>query len=88
MLSHLCINTIVIEKPPSPRERFGADEVRVCNVQQQDLPGGKRVNVLVAMSYHTGVILAEPYYRMSGSFFAEFVRSRLPRAFIDESMKS
>ena len=34
------------------------------------------------------VILAEPYNRMSGSFFGDFVRSRLPRAFSDARMKS
>ena len=34
---------------------------------------GRRVHGLVAMPYHTVVILAEPYDRISGSFFAESV---------------
>ena len=54
----------------------------------KDLPGSRRVHAFVAMSYHTGVIRAEPYDQMSGLFFAEFAWSPLPRAFIAACMKS
>ena len=40
------------------------------------------------MLYHTGVKLAEPCDRTSGSFFTELLWSRLPSAFIDARMKS
>ena len=75
-------------KPIGKIWRRRSEGLECTTTGSKDLPEGKRVGVLVAMSYHTGVILAEPYDRMSGSFFAEFVRSWLPRAFIDERMKS
>lgn len=34
----------------------------------KDLPGGRRVHVMVAIAYGKGVILAKPYEKMNGPF--------------------
>ena len=39
-----------------------------------DHPGGSRVHALLALSCHTGVILAEPYDQMSRSFLPNLGR--------------
>ena len=43
---------------------------------------------MVAITNNQGVILAEPYEKMTGEYFADFVRRKLPRAFIDERIGS
>ena len=40
----------------------------------KDLAGGKRLHVMVSIAYNKGVILCEPYGKMSGKFFASFIR--------------
>ena len=52
------------------------------------LAEGKRVHVLVAISYNGGIVLAEQYQKMTGNFFADFIRRRLPRTFIDARVQS
>ena len=47
----------------------------------KDLPGGRRLHVLVAIAYGKGVILTVPYEKMHGSFFAQFIRSHFNIAF-------
>ena len=53
-------------KPKGKIWRKRSEGLECTATGSKDLPGGRRVHVLVAMSYHTGVILAEPYDRMSG----------------------
>ena len=40
----------------------------------KDLAGGRRVHVMVAIAYRKGVILAIPYQKMNGPFFASFIK--------------
>lgn len=47
----------------------------------KDLAGGKRLHLIVVISYGRGVILAEPYEKMSADFFAEFIRRHFPNLF-------
>ncbi len=42
----------------------------------------------MAITYNRGVVLAEPYKKMSGNFFAAFIRNKLPRAFADARVNS
>ena len=42
----------------------------------KDLAGGRRVHVMVAIAHGKGVILAEPYEKMNGNFFAHFIKSK------------
>ena len=76
MLSHLCINNPLREatKPKGKIWRKGSEGLECTATGSKDLPGGRRVYVLVAMSHHTGVILAEPYDRMSGSFYCRICK--------------
>ena len=47
----------------------------------KELPGGRRVHALVAVSYGKGVILNEPYTKMDGQFFANFIRKKFNLCF-------
>ena len=47
----------------------------------KDLPGGRRLQVLVVIAYVKKVILTVPYEKMHGSFFAQFIRSHFNIAF-------
>lgn len=47
----------------------------------KDLAGGKRLHLIVVISYGKGVILAEPYEKMTAEFFAQFIRRHFPNLF-------
>ena len=47
----------------------------------KDLPGGRRVHVMVAFAHGKGVILAEPYGKMNGKFFANFIKKQFNTCF-------
>ena len=47
----------------------------------KDLAGGKRLHFIVVISYGRGVILAEPYEKMTADFFTEFIRRYFPNLF-------
>lgn len=40
----------------------------------KELAGGRRLHVIVAIAFGKGVILAVPYVKMDGAFFARFIR--------------
>ena len=40
------------------------------------LAGGRRVSVIVAISYNRGAVLAEKFEKMTGTFLAEFIGRR------------
>ena len=46
-----------------------------------DLGGGKRLRLLVAISYDKGVIMAEPYDKMNSQFFSSIIRRHFPTLF-------
>jgi hypothetical protein len=41
----------------------------------KDLPGGRRVHVMVAIAHGKGVILAKPHEKMNRKFFANFIKN-------------
>jgi hypothetical protein len=43
--------------------------------------GGKYVKLIVAISHGKGVILCEPYEKMTGAFFAQFIQNHFPTMF-------
>ena len=47
----------------------------------KELAGGKRLHLLVAISYGHGVICAEPYEKMSGAYFERLIRRKFPILF-------
>ena len=46
------------------------------------------MHFLVAIAYHGGVSVAEPYEKMTGECFANCVARQLPQAFINARMSS
>ena len=50
-----------------------------------DLAGGRRVHVMVAIAYRKGVILAEPY--KNGNFFAQFIKNKFNICFLKSCPK-
>ena len=65
-----------------------SEGLRYTTTGSKDLPGGRRVHLMVAITNNQGVILAEPYEKMTGEYFADFVRRKLPGAFIDARIGS
>jgi len=49
----------------------------------KDLAGGKRLHLMVGIAYGKGVVIAEPYERMSGEYFAKFVYDNLHNTFLN-----
>ena len=43
--------------------------------------GGKVLQLMVAISYNTGVICCEPYEKMNGRYFAAFIDNHFDRLF-------
>ena len=61
--------------------RLKSEGLNVTGKGSKDLAGGKRLHVLVAISYNKGVILHHVYEKMNGKFFASFVRDKFPMCF-------
>ncbi len=75
-------------KPKGRVYRKPSEGLTYTTTGSKDLPGGRRVHVVVAISYNRGVVLAEPYEKMSGNFFVTFIRNKLPHAFADAEVTS
>ena len=61
----------------NPKSGATSNRARVWRKQEEgckDLAGGRRLHVLVAIAYGKGVILKVPYEKMTGEFFATFIR--------------
>ena len=54
----------------------------------KDLAGGRRLHVIVAIAYGKGVILKVPYEKMTGEFFATFIREHLNLTFAKAGPKA
>jgi len=75
------------KQPKAGVWRRQSEGLTVTAKGSKDLAGGKRLHVLVAVSYGKDVILREAYETMNGSFFASFVREKFPRCFVRASRK-
>ena len=53
----------------------------------KELAGGRRVHVMVAIAYGKGVILAKPYEKMTGKFFADFIKDNFNTCFAQAGPK-
>ena len=45
------------------------------------MAGGRRLHVLVAIAHGKGVVLREPYEKMNGNFFSEFIKEQFNTTF-------
>ena len=61
--------------------RKRSEGLAVTTKGSKDLAGGKRLHLLVAISYNKGVIVAEPYEKMNSEFFSSFIRRHFPTLF-------
>ena len=53
----------------------------------KDLPGGRRLHLLVGVTHGLGVTVAEEYTKMDGSYFARFVQTTMERSLGDTAMQ-
>lgn len=60
----------------SKKRRLASNQQRL-----ERLAGGKRLHVMVAIAYGKGVILKEPYDKLNGQFFANFIRQHFNLCF-------
>ena len=67
--------------PKSRVWRRKNEGLQVTSKGSKDLAGGKRLHVMVAMAYRHGVILREPYEKLNGKFFANFIREHFNLCF-------
>ena len=68
-------------KTPNGRVWRRASEGLQCTTKgSKNLPGGRRVYVLVGIKFGVGVTLVKTYKHMTGEYFAEFVKNDLGQA--------
>ena len=54
----------------------------------KELAGGRRLHVIVAIAFGKGVILKVPYEKMTGTFFANFIREHFNITFTKAGPKA
>ena len=68
-------------QPKSRVWRKRGEGLEITSKGSKDLPGGRRLHLMVAVAYGKGVILRKPYEKMDGRFFARFVKENLNLCF-------
>ena len=68
-------------KPKSRIWRKRQEGLQITTKGGKDLAGGRRLHLIVAIAYGRGVTCSEPYERMSGEYFARFIRRNFPILF-------
>jgi len=84
----------------NPAEQARAPGARIWRKRSQGLKrgctskgrkegtGGRYVRLIVAISYGKGIIVCEPYKKMSGGYFASFIRRYFEDMFLDSGKDS
>ena len=65
-------------KPKTRVCRKKGEGLAISTKGSKDLAGGKRLHMIVVISYGKGVVLAESYEKMTADFFARFIRRNFP----------
>jgi hypothetical protein len=68
-------------QPKSRVWRKRGEGLEITSKGSKDLPGGRRLHLMVAVAYGKGVILRKAYEKMDGPFFAGFVKENLNLCF-------
>ena len=71
---HKCNPKSAAMAPKARVWRRKSEGLQVTSKGSKDLARGKCLHVMVAVAYHQGVILKEPYEKLNGNFFASFIR--------------
>ena len=61
--------------------RKRSEGLQVTAKGSKSLAGGKRLHLLVAISYKQEAVMVEEYEKMTGKYFAWFVRNKFPVLF-------
>ena len=67
--------------PKGKTWRKRSEGLRLTSKGSKNLPEGKRLHFLVAISFNRGVVLAQDHERMNGKYFSDFVTSDLIELF-------
>jgi transposase len=67
--------------PKSRVWRKKSEGLEITTKGSKELPGGRRVHVMVAIAYGKGVVLRVPYTKMDGPFFAQFIKEHFRISF-------
>ena len=70
-----------VVKPKSRIWRKRQEGPQITTKGSKDLTGGRRLHLIVAIAYGRSVTCSEPYERMSGEYFARFIRRNFPILF-------
>ena len=62
------------EKPKARIWRKKGEGLNVTAKGTKELAGGRRLHLMVAVAYGKGVMLCQPYEKLNGCFFAQFIR--------------
>lgn len=62
-------------KPKARVWRKKGEGLTVTAKGSKELAGGRRLHLMVAVAHGKGVILCEPYEKLNGEFFANFIRA-------------
>lgn len=68
----------------SPKARVWCKQgegLQITAKGSKDLAGGRRLHLLVAIAHGKGVILREPYEKLNGRFFSQFIRDHFNLCF-------
>lgn len=77
-------NTNPMSTAMAPKARVWrqkSEGLQVTSKGSKDLVRGKRLHVMVAIAYGKGVTLREPYDKLNGQFFANFIRQHFNLCF-------
>ena len=77
-------NTNPMSTAMAPKARVWrqkSEGLQVTSKGSKDLAGGKRLHVMVEIAYGKGVTLREPYDKLNGQFFANFIRQHFNLCF-------
>lgn len=69
------------ERPNARIWRRKGEGLNLTSKGSKELAGGRRLHVIVAVAFGRGVVLREPYEKMNGEFFANFVKEHFNLCF-------
>ena len=78
---HKCDPLKAAMQPEARDWRTKGEGLALTAKGSKSLPGGKRLHLVVAIAHGKGVILKEPYHKMDGTFFYNFIKNHFNLCF-------
>ena len=76
------------EKPKTRLWRKKGEGLSVTAKGTKELAGGRRFHLMVALAYGKRVVLCQPYEKLNGCFFAQFIRQHFNITFAKAGPKA